>query len=219
MSTICHAYTLTIITNIPSAVHDGILVSKSSIIWRDDVLGVAYRYYDLRMNVVPLYNDMNKVTDLWNNTCNWWVEHSIRVRFIESGEKYWFAIGAESTRPDNNIFLCKELEISKNYERFKKGHDGEAYFRLGAYEKKYFKDSKDDAVCNCGHEQIDHDEDEYSCLYEDCKCKKFVSFQVRLHKRKKTVTDIKFLQEDKAKDDPLAWNCLHSKKYSSSKDI
>ena len=74
-------------------------------------------------------------------------------------------------------------------------------------------------ICDCEHEQEDHDEKDYSCLYEDCKCTKFQSFQVRLHKRKKTVTDIKFLQEDKVKDDPLAWNCLNSKKYSADKSI
>ena len=194
-------------------------MAENTVKWRDDLLGVAYRYYDLRMNIVPLFDEMSKVTDLWNDTCHWWVDHSIRARFIESGEKYWFAIGSESTRPDTNVFLCKELPISENYERFKKGHDGEAYLRLGTYEKKYFENSKDDAVCDCEHEQEDHDEKDYSCLYEDCKCTKFQSFQVRLHKRKKTVTDIKFLQEDKVKDDPLAWNCLNSKKYSADKSI
>ena len=154
-------------------------MAENTVKWRDDLLGVAYRYYDLRMNIVPLFDEMSKVTDLWNDTCHWWVDHSIRARFIESGDKYWFAIGSESTRPDTNVFLCKELPISENYERFKKGHDGEAYLRLGTYEKKYFENSKDDAVCDCEHEQEDHDEKDYSCLYEDCKCTKFQSFQVR----------------------------------------
>ena len=31
--------------------------SQSRIPWFDDFVGVAYRYYDLRMNVVPLITD------------------------------------------------------------------------------------------------------------------------------------------------------------------
>jgi hypothetical protein len=31
--------------------------SQSPIPWFDDFVGVAYRYYDLRMNVVPLFTD------------------------------------------------------------------------------------------------------------------------------------------------------------------
>ena len=42
-----------------------------------------------------------------------------------------------------------------------------------------------------------------SCLYNTCNCKKFSSFQVTLLKRKKTITDIKFLEEKDVKDDPL----------------
>ena len=34
-----------------------ILSSDSPVKWFDDLVGVAYRYYDLRMNVVPLFND------------------------------------------------------------------------------------------------------------------------------------------------------------------
>ena len=162
-------------------------MAENAVKWRDDLLGVAYRYYDLRMNIVPLFDEMSKVTDLWNDTCHWWVDHSIRARFIESGDKYWFAIGSESTRPDTNVFLCKELPISENYERFKKGHDGEAYLRLGTYEKKYFENSKDDAVCDCEHEQEDHDEKDYSCLYEDCFCTKFQSFQIRIAQAQKNI--------------------------------
>ena len=48
----------------------------------------------------------------------------------------------------------------------------------------------------CGHESQDHDEgDGDVCLFHDCSCKEFSSFQVNLLKRKKTITDIKFLEE------------------------
>ena len=51
---------------------------------------------------------------------------------------------------------------------------------------------------------------------EDCECKKFESFQVNLLKKKKTITDIEFLQESQVKDDALAWNCLYVNKYQKN---
>ena len=37
---------------------------------------------------------------------------------------------------------------------------------------------------------------------------------MNLSKRKKTISDIKFLDEKDVKDDPLTWNCLNVNKYS-----
>ena len=191
-------------------------VSKeASIPWFSDFLGVAYRYFDLRMNVVPLFDERKQAANIWHETIHWWNDHSIKIRFVESGDKYWFVMGGDSSKPQSNKSFFKILDKSANYDRFKKGHDGEAYLRLGTYTKKYKKDVKDDAVCNCGHIKEDH-EIEYNqdeCLVEDCKCNKFESFQVNLLKKKKTITDIKFIQEDNVKDDPLTWNCLYVNKY------
>lgn len=189
-----------------------------SIPWFDDFLGVAYRYFDLRMNVVPLFSDRKKASNLWHETIHWWNDHSIKIRFVEIGDKYWFVMGGDSSRPQSNKSFFKVLDISPNYERFKKGHGGEAYLRLGTFTKKYKKDSKDDAVCNCGHINEDHEgDDQDECLIEGCECKKFESFQVNLLKKKKTITNIKFLQEEEVKDDPLTWNCLYINKYRDNK--
>ncbi len=192
--------------------------SQSTIPWFSDFLGVAYRYYDLRMNVVPLFSERKKATDLWNETIRWWSEHSIKIRFVETGDDYWFVMGAESQRPQSNKSFFKILPKSEHYERFKKGHGGEAFLRLGTFSKKYKKDVKDNAECNCGHIKEDHEEgsDHDACLMEDCECKKFETFQVILLKKKKTITDIEFLQESQVKDDPLAWNCLYVNKYQKN---
>ncbi|MBA4437318.1 MAG: hypothetical protein H2B06_00620, partial [Nitrosopumilaceae archaeon] len=56
----------------------------------------------------------------------------------------------------------------------------------------------------------ENDNDE--CLYNKCDCKKFSSFQVNLLKRKKTITDIVFLDEKDAKDDPLVQDCFNANK-------
>ena len=193
--------------------------SQSSIPWFDDFLGVAYRYYDLRMNVVPLLTDRKQSAALWHDTIHWWLDHSIKIRFVETGDDYWFIMGSDSQKPTTNMSFFKVLPKSANYERFKKGHGGEAYLRLGVYADKSLADVKKDATCSCGHEAADHDEgDDDVCLYNDCDCKKFSSFQVNLLKRKKTITDIEFLEEKDVKNDPLAWNCLNANKYSKPEE-
>ena len=187
--------------------------------WFDNLVGVAYRYYDLRMNVVPLFGDFKGAQEFWRETIKWWNDHSIKIRFVETGNTYWFIMGAESRRMENDCFFFKVLPASSHYDRFKKGHEGTAYLRLGVYTKKYKKDVKNDAKCNCGHIKEDHEEgkDDDSCLFEDCDCKKFETFQVNLLKKKKTVTDIKFLAETEIKDDVLAWNCFSVNKYAKKK--
>ncbi len=192
--------------------------NESSNPWFQNFMGVAYRYYDLRMNVVPLFQERKQATNIWNETIHWWNDHSIKLRFVESGDKYWFVMGAESQRPKSNKSFFKILSKSEHYERFKKGHGGEAYLRLGVYAEKSKNEVKDDAVCNCGHIKEDHeDEKGYdACLIEDCSCRKFESFQVNLLKKKKIITDIRFLQESEVKEDPLTWNCLYINKYKDN---
>lgn len=202
--------------------------------WRDDFLGVAYRYYDLRMNVVPLFAERAPAAKLWLDVIRNWIDPSIRLRFVESGDRYWFVLAAETRDPHNNVSLYKVLPISEHYERFKGGHEGTAYLRLGIHERKGFGDVKGDALCNCGHSREDHDDGEeedeagpaaraedgslmHDCLHEGCDCPRFVSFQVTLLRKKKTLTDIAFLTEEEAKDDALAWNCLNANKYSAGR--
>ena len=116
--------------------------SQSPIPWYDDFAGVAYRYYDLRMNVVPLIADRKQSASLWHDTIHWWVDPSIKIRFVEMENDYWFIMGSDSQKPDTNLAFFKILPKSEHYERFKKGHGGEAYLRLGEYTEKSLKDAK-----------------------------------------------------------------------------
>ena len=195
----------------------GTMSSQSPIPWFDDFKGVAFRYYDLRMNVAPLITDRKQAGSIWHDSIHWWVDPSIKVRFVEMETDYWFIMGSDSQKPDTNLAFFKILPKSEHYERFKAGHGGEAYLRLGVYAPKSLSDAKKSAVCKCGHEAQDHDEgDGDVCLFKSCKCKIFSSFEVNFLKRKKTITDIKFLEEKDVKDDPLAWNCLTVNKYSKT---
>ena len=191
----------------------------SPIPWFDDFVGIAYRYYDLRMNLIPLFHDFKKAQSFWRETIKWWNDHSIKIRFVETGDTYWFIMGAESRKTEDNRFLFKVLPKSSHNDRFKKGQEGTAYLRLGTHSKKFKKDVKDDAKCNCGHIKEDHEEGKGNdaCLFDDCDCRKFETFQINMLKKKKTVTDIKFLTEAEIKDDVLAWNCFSVNKYAEKK--
>ena len=179
--------------------------------WFDDFLGIAYRYYDLRMNVVPLFTNRRYGLKIWQDVVHWWPDMSIRIRFVESDEKYWFVMGSESRRSDSNMSFCKRLSRSTHYERFKSGYGEAAYLRFGEYSVRNITQAKDSDVCNCGHPAGDHAYDDTSeCLEDGCGCSEYASTQIYLLKRKKTITDILFIDESQAREDPLAWNCINA---------
>ena len=150
-----------------------LLSNENAISWMNDFLGVGYRFYDLRMNVFPIFSDKKQAIKIWESVVKWWADPSIKIRFVEIGDDYWFIMTGDSPFPESNKSLFKVLEKSEHYERFKKGHDEEAYLRMGIYREKD------------------------------------KSSPIDLFKKKKIVTDIKFLQENQVKDDELAWNCLY----------
>ena len=150
-----------------------LLSNENTIRWMNDFLGVGYRFYDLRMNVFPIFSDKKQAIRVWESVIKWWADPSIKIRFVEIGDDYWFIMTGDSPFPESNKSLFKVLEKSEHYERFKKGHDEEAYLRMGIYREKD------------------------------------KSSPIDLFKKKKIVTDIKFLQENQVKDDELAWNCLY----------
>ena len=107
-----------------------------SIKWDDNFLGVAYRYFDVRMNIALMFSERKEASKLWLETVNWWNDHTIKVRFVEIGDDYWFIVGADSRKPATNKSFYKILPKSQHYERFKKGHEGSAILRFSVYSKK-----------------------------------------------------------------------------------
>ena len=81
----------------------------SSVPWFDDFVGIAYRYYDLRMNVVPLFVDRKEAASIWHDTIHPWVDPSIKIRFLEIDDKYWFIMGSESKNNETNLITNSTL--------------------------------------------------------------------------------------------------------------
>jgi len=42
--------------------------SEYKVNWFNDFIGVAYRYYEIRMNVVPLFSDLKVARKFWMDT-------------------------------------------------------------------------------------------------------------------------------------------------------
>ena len=69
-----------------------------------------------------MFPERKEASNLWLETVHWWNDHTIKVRFVEIGDEYWFIAGADSRKPSTNKSFYKILPKSENYERFKKGH-------------------------------------------------------------------------------------------------
>lgn len=179
--------------------------------WCGDFRGVAYRYFDLRMNVVLLFGSRKEAQRLWQEVVHWWPDASVRIRFVEEPDNYWFVMGAESRHPDSNMSFYRRLPRSPHYERFKAGYGEAAYVKFGEHVSKTLHQVKDSDICNCLHPAGDHADDvDTRCLEDGCNCRRFVSDEVYLLKRKKTVADIEFLDMADVSEDPLAWNCMRA---------
>ncbi len=179
--------------------------------WFNDFLGIAYRYFDLRMNIVLLFSDKNITSSIWNETVSWWIDNLIKIRFLEIKNKYWFIMSGCSRYEKANKSFYKILLKSKHYERFKYGCNCEAYLRFGTYCIKYKNDVKYDDICDCGHTMNVHninDKKINSCT-KNCNCKKFITFQITLLKKKKVINNIKFLKNNEIKKDSVVWNCFY----------
>ena len=64
-------------------------VSSKPISWFGDFIGVGYRYHDIYMNVIPLFEDKMPAFRLWKKTIDWWPDDEIKLRFVEQGGSYW----------------------------------------------------------------------------------------------------------------------------------
>lgn len=176
--------------------------------WFTSFLGIAYRYFDVKMNIVILLSNINYSKSVWNKTVNKWLDNSIKIRFVEYQTKYWFIMSGYDNLGTITTFY-KILPRSYNYDRFKLNCNNEAYIKFGTYTPKYRSESKSDDICNCTHTLQNHDYKSDACTSLPCGCTKFMTFQIMLLKKKKTITDIKFLTYDEIKTDSIVWNCFY----------
>lgn len=118
------------------------MVSSKPTYWFRDFIGVGYRYQDIYMNVIPLFEDKMPAYRLWKKTINWWPDDEIKIRFVEQSDSYWLIIYGGSSYKDDNTGFVKKVQVSDNYKRFKAGYEKRAILRFGIYKENPKK--KDD---------------------------------------------------------------------------
>jgi len=147
--------------------------------WISDFLGVGYRYTDIFMNVLILYDDRKKAIKIWNENIHWWPDDQIILRFIEDNEYYWFILHqrGKNLLSKESIGFFKKNELTQNYLRFKKNFDRKAILRFALYKSLENKISDKDNMKSG----------------ENVRCNN-PSFELNIFKREKTIYDVKFLK-------------------------
>ena len=155
--------------------------NNNQITWFSKFIGVGYRYYDIYMNVFPMFEDRMYAFKLWKKTVEWWPDDQIKLRFIEEDGNYWFILYGGSCYKNDNTGFVKNVPISENYQRFKESCENKATLRFGIYKVNAKRKKKD----NDGE-----------------------NFFLELLKKSKSVYDIKFLKYSDLAFDSIERDCI-----------
>ena len=140
-----------------------------NILWRDDFLGIGYRYHDVYMNVFPVFDDKRYASKLWDETIRWWPDDEIRLRFVERGleNNYWFILYNTAQHMDENTGFAKKLQLSDNFHRFKVGYEKQVILRFGIYNEKPKKEGRGKNKKNFGLELLKKHKTVYDIQFID----------------------------------------------------
>lgn len=146
--------------------------------WISDFLGVGYRYTDIIMNVMLLYDDRKSAIKVWNENIHWWPDDQIVLRFIEDGDYYWFILyqRGKNLFSKENVGFFKRNELTQNYLRFKRNFDQKTILRFALY--KSMENKNNDKHMIETNENVDK--------------RNNPGFELNIFKRLKTVYDVKF---------------------------
>jgi hypothetical protein len=161
------------------------IVSSKPISWFGNFIGVGYRYHDIYMNVIVLFEDKMAAYRLWKKTIDWWPDDKIKLRFVEQSDSYWLIIYGGSMYKDDNTGFVKKVQISDNYKRFKAGYEDKAILRFGIYKEKNPKKKK---------KEEEEDDDR--------------KYDLEILKKSKSVYDIAFLRYEELSPESIEWQCI-----------
>lgn len=147
--------------------------------WISDFLGVGYRYTDIFMNVLILYDDRKLAIKVWNENIHWWPDDQIVLRFIEDGDHYWFILyqRGKNLFSKENVGFFKKNQLTQNYLRFKENFDQKTILRFALYKSLENKTGDKNKMKNGEKGQSNNP-----------------TFELNIFKRMKTIYDVKFLK-------------------------
>lgn len=146
--------------------------------WITDFVGVGYRYTDIIMNILILYNNRKLAIKTWNENIHWWPDDQITLRFIEDGDYYWFILyqNGKNLYSKESIGYFKKNQLTENYLRFKKNFDQKALLRFALY--KSVENKNDD------NDNLEKNKNTYK--------PNSPPFELDIFKRMKIIYDVKF---------------------------
>ena len=111
-------------------------LSKVSITWFNDFMGVGYHFYDVHTKVLLIFDERKTLLNAWGKVIKWWPDDEIKIRFVETNGSYEFVLYGESRILTTKWVFLKALKASEHYKRFKDDYDGAAYLGLALYKPK-----------------------------------------------------------------------------------
>lgn len=162
--------------------------------WISDFLGVGYRYTDIVMNVLILYNDRKNAIKVWNEYIHWWPDDQIVLRFIEDEGYYWFILyqRGKNLFSKENAGFFKRNQLTQNYQRFKKNFDQKTILRFALY--KSIENRNNDKNKIEANENGDK--------------KSNPGFELNIFKRLKTVYDVKFQRKGELDTESIEYSLI-----------
>ena len=157
--------------------------------WISDFLGVGYRYTDIIMNVLILYDDRKRAIKIWNENIHWWPDDQIVLRFIEDGDYYWLILyqRGKNLFSKENVGFFKKNRLTKNYLRFKENFDQKTILRFSLY--KPVENKTNDKG------KTENNENVYKSNSP--------GFELNIFKRLKTIYDVKFQNKSELDSDSV----------------
>ena len=91
-----------------------------------EFLGIGYIRDDQAWHISVLFNDLKEAKQVWDAQFKRLDGKNITISFVECKKDYKFMVYSTPLKksPAINFSLYRSLEISRNYQYFKKGFDG-----------------------------------------------------------------------------------------------
>ena len=111
-------------------------MSEESIKLFDDFMGVGYLFFNVRPEVLLIFDKKKTLLNSWSKIIKWWPDDEIRMRFVEKDDSFKFILYGDSRILVTKWIFMKALKLSEHYKRFKDDYDGAANLGAALYIKK-----------------------------------------------------------------------------------
>lgn len=104
--------------------------------WFHDFLGVGYRPQDPYTMLLLLFRNRSDASKIWQDVLRWWIDDEIRIRFVETSERYQFIMYCENRILQDTWAFVKLLKMSDHYKKFKTSFRDCAFLGMAVYRPK-----------------------------------------------------------------------------------